>query len=374
MANIILDELGFAYPGALEPTLLPLSVEIKDGEAFALLGASGAGKTTLLNLLSGLLVPTTGRILFNGVDVSSQSGSERNLAQVFQFPVLYESLTIADNLAFPLRARKAVNGFSAVDIASRVAKIAGELEIENLLKRKPKTLSLFQKQLVAIGRALMRPDVSVVLLDEPLTAVEPRTKWQLRQSLKRLQEELGVTMIYVTHDQTEALTFADRVAVMADGKILQTASPQEVYEQPAHEFVGFFIGSPGMNFVAIDSAIPAPMYAASGVDQYAQRIGFRPEWARLEHPPMTHPLSAVHWLGRVTHCQILGTQDGVPVGITTLASEVGELKVRGAINATVGEEIMVVVDRCVSFCAEHYVATHYAQSSTSQLTNPVGNE
>ncbi|MDG1123685.1 MAG: ABC transporter ATP-binding protein [Pseudomonadales bacterium] len=374
MANIILDELGFAYPGALEPTLLPLSVEIKDGEAFALLGASGAGKTTLLNLLSGLLVPTTGRILFNGVDVSSQSGSERNLAQVFQFPVLYESLTIADNLAFPLRARKAVNGFSAVDIASRVAKIAGELEIENLLKRKPKTLSLFQKQLVAIGRALMRPDVSVVLLDEPLTAVEPRTKWQLRQSLKRLQEELGVTMIYVTHDQTEALTFADRVAVMADGKILQTASPQEVYEQPAHEFVGFFIGSPGMNFVAIDSAIPAPMYAASGVDQFAQRIGFRPEWARLEHPPMTHPLSAVHWLGRVTHCQILGTQDGVPVGITTLASEVGELKVRGAINATVGEEIMVVVDRCVSFCAEHYVATHYAQSSTSQLTNPVGNE
>ena len=374
MANIILDELGFAYPGALEPTLLPLSVEIKDGEAFALLGASGAGKTTLLNLLSGLLVPTTGRILFNGVDVSSQSGSERNLAQVFQFPVLYESLTIADNLAFPLRARKAVNGFSAVDIASRVAKIAGELEIENLLKRKPKTLSLFQKQLVAIGRALMRPDVSVVLLDEPLTAVEPRTKWQLRQSLKRLQEELGVTMIYVTHDQTEALTFADRVAVMADGKILQTASPQEVYEQPAHEFVGFFIGSPGMNFVAIDSAIPTPMYAASGVDQFAQRIGFRPEWARLEHPPMTHPLSAVHWLGRVTHCQILGTQDGVPVGITTLASEVGELKVRGAINATVGEEIMVVVDRCVSFCAEHYVATHYAQSSTSQLTNPVGNE
>jgi glycerol transport system ATP-binding protein len=374
MANIILDELGFAYPGALEPTLLPLSVEIKDGEAFALLGASGAGKTTLLNLLSGLLVPTTGRILFNGVDVSSQSGSERNLAQVFQFPVLYESLTIADNLAFPLRARKAVNGFSAVDIASRVAKIAGELEIENLLKRKPKTLSLFQKQLVAIGRALRRPDVSVVLLDEPLTAVEPRTKWQLRQSLKRLQEELGVTMIYVTHDQTEALTFADRVAVMADGKILQTASPQEVYEQPAHEFVGFFIGSPGMNFVAIDSAIPAPMYAASGVDQFAQRIGFRPEWARLEHPPMTHPLSAVHWLGRVTHCQILGTQDGVPVGITTLASEVGELKVRGAINATVGEEIMVVVDRCVSFCAEHYVATHYAQSSTSQLTNPVGNE
>ena len=374
MANIVLDQLGFAYPGALEPTLLPLSVEIRDGEAFALLGASGAGKTTLLNLLSGLLVPTTGRILFDGVDVSSQSGSQRNLAQVFQFPVLYESLTIADNLAFPLRARKAVNGFSAADIASRVAKIAGELEIENLLKRKPKTLSLFQKQLVAIGRALMRPDVSVVLLDEPLTAVEPRTKWQLRQSLKRLQEELGVTMIYVTHDQTEALTFADRVAVMADGKILQTASPQEVYEHPAHEFVGFFIGSPGMNFVAIDSATPAPMYAASGVDQSAQRIGFRPEWARLESPSMNGPSSAVHWPARVTHCQILGTQDGLPVGITTLASEAGELKVRGAINMGVGDDIKVTVDRFVSFSDEQYIATHYAQSSTGQLANSVGDE
>ena len=378
MANIILDEVGFAYPGAFEPTLLPLSVEIKDGEAFALLGASGAGKTTLLNLLSGLLVPTTGRILFDGVDVSALSGSQRNLAQVFQFPVLYESLTIADNLAFPLRARKAVNGFSAADIASRVAKIAGELEIENLLKRKPKTLSLFQKQLVAIGRALMRPDVSVVLLDEPLTAVEPRTKWQLRQSLKRLQEELGVTMIYVTHDQTEALTFADRVAVMAAGKILQTASPQEVYEHPAHEFVGFFIGSPGMNFVAIDSATPAPMYAASGVDQSAQRIGFRPEWARLENPSEQRMSSAAHWPGKVQYCQILGTQDGAPVGVTIIASAVGELKVRGPINAIVGDEIVVVVDRFVSFCEEQYIATHYAPRGSDDVlensANSAGDE
>lgn len=374
MANIVLDQLGFAYPGASEPTLLPLSVEIKDGEAFALLGASGAGKTTLLNLLSGLLVPTTGRILFDGIDVSSQSGSARNLAQVFQFPVLYESLTIADNLAFPLRARQAVNGFSAADIASRVAQIAAELEITNLLKRKPKTLSLFQKQLVAIGRALMRPDVSVVLLDEPLTAVEPRTKWQLRQSLKRLQEELGVTMIYVTHDQTEALTFADRVAVMADGKILQTASPQAVYEHPAHEFVGFFIGSPGMNFVAIDAATPAPMYAANGVDKSIQRIGFRPEWARLQNPSINHRSAAVYWSGTVTHCQILGTQDGAPVGITTLASAAGELKVRGILSATVGEEVGVVVDRYVSFREEQYVATHFAQSGVEQFAHSAGNE
>lgn len=374
MANIMLDKLGFAYPGVLEPTLLPLSVEIKDGEAFALLGASGAGKTTLLNLLSGLLVPTTGRILFDGVDVSTQSGSQRNLAQVFQFPVLYESLCVADNLAFPLRARKATNGFSASDIQARVAKIAGELDIESLLKRKPKTLSLFQKQLVAIGRALMRPNVSVVLLDEPLTAVEPRTKWQLRQSLKRLQEELGVTMIYVTHDQTEALTFADRVAVMADGRILQTASPQQVYEHPAHEFVGFFIGSPGMNFVAIKSAGSEQMYAANGVDQSAQRIGFRPEWARLENLSAACTSPAVRWQGKVLHCQILGTQDGAPVGITTLASEAGELKVRGAINAIVGDDIEVVVDRFISFVDEQYCATHYAQSSTEYFANTVADE
>lgn len=359
VANITLEELSFTYPGAAQPTLLPISAEIKDGEAFALLGASGAGKTTLLNLLSGLLVPTTGRILFDGVDVSEQSGSQRNLAQVFQFPVLYESLTVADNLAFPLSARKADNGLSGSDIKARVAKIAGELDIEHLLKRKPKALSLFQKQLVAIGRALVRPDVSVVLLDEPLTAVEPRTKWQLRQSLKRLQQELGVTMIYVTHDQTEALTFADRVGVMADGNILQTASPQEVYEHPAQEFVGFFIGSPGMNFVDITPGAGGNVYSHHGVASTAQRLGFRPEWAKLVKGAVAPELSKVSWSGTVTLSQVLGTQDGQPVGITTVMGDAGELKVRGPITGTSGDKVVVVLDRFISFSNEKYMASHY---------------
>ena len=191
MAAIQLEELSFRYPGAEADTLAPLSLSVADGTAFALLGASGAGKTTLLNLLSGLLTPSSGRVLFDADDVSDLAGRQRNVAQVFQFPVLYESMSVAENLAFPLRARK----FDPLWIDERVQRIAADLEITQQLPLVASQLSLFQKQLVAIGRALVRPDVSVVLLDEPLTAVEPRMKWRLRQTLRRVQEELRVTMI-----------------------------------------------------------------------------------------------------------------------------------------------------------------------------------
>ena len=226
MARIRLHEISFTYEGASEPALLPISLDINDGEAFSLLGASGAGKTTLLNLLSGILRPTKGRVFFDDVDVTELPGRDRHLAQVFQFPVLYQSMNVAQNLSFPLKTRDA--SMSHADIHERVITIARELEIESILNRSANAISLFEKQLVAIGRALVRPDVSLVLLDEPLTAVEPSIKWRLRQTLKRVQEELGVTMIYVTHDQTEALTFAERVSVLADGQILQTGTPQAV--------------------------------------------------------------------------------------------------------------------------------------------------
>ena len=209
MAKISLDDLSFSYPGAQTETLSKLNLSIANGEAHALLGASGAGKTTLLNILSGLLVPTGGALRFDDLDVSHQQGRERNVAQVFQFPVLYESLSVADNLAFPLKTRK----MQPEAIKQRLDYICSELGLNDLRKAKPAGLSLFQKQLVAVGKALVRPDVSMVLLDEPLTAVEPRIKWRLRQTLRRVQADLKVTMIYVTHDQTEALTFADRVSV-----------------------------------------------------------------------------------------------------------------------------------------------------------------
>jgi glycerol transport system ATP-binding protein len=198
----------------------------------------------------------------------------------------------------------------------------------------------------------------VVLLDEPLTAAEPRAKWQLRQTLKRLQQELSVTMIYVTHDQTEALTFAERVGVMTDGEILQTASPQEVYEYPAHEFVGFFIGSPGMNLITIDAA-EVIIHSISGVDPSTRRIGFRPEWARLQRCLDASAVPPVSWLGRVSLKQILGTQHGEPVGITVVQTQAGEINVRGPIKHETGDEVVVRVDRFITFSSERYMATHY---------------
>ena len=328
MASIQLDGLSFRYPGVAEDTLAPLSMSIDDGAAFALLGASGAGKTTLLNLLSGLLAPTSGRIFFDAQDVSALAGRQRNVAQVFQFPVLYESMSVAENLAFPLRARK----FESVVIQRRVERIAADLEITQQLPLRAAQLSLFQKQLVAIGRALVRPDVAVVLLDEPLTAVEPRMKWQLRQTLRRIQEELGVTMVYVTHDQTEALTFADQVAVMADGGLLQIGTPDQIYKTPSHEFVGYFIGSPGMNFVEVEQLTQPREFLAE-----TRRVGFRPEWAML----CAHQDGQLR--GVVRSLQLTGTEHGAAMGIIRIGIAAGEIAVRGPLNVNVGQSVGVLL-------------------------------
>lgn len=333
MAKITLDNLSFRYPGSEEDTLLSLNLDIGDGEAHALLGASGSGKTTLLNLLSGLLTPSAGQLLFDGAEVSQASGRARNVAQVFQFPVLYDALTVAENLAFPLKVR----GSTRDDISRRVAKICDELEIDHLRARKPSSLPLFEKQLVAVGKALVRPDVSAVLLDEPLTAVEPRVKWRLRQALRKVHADLGITMIYVTHDQTEALTFADRVSVLADGRIVQTGTPNELYSAPEHEFVGHFVGSPGMNF------IPG---TAIGVRD-ADRLGFRPEWASLDDSGQV--------TGTVSRVRIEGTLQGATVGITTLSTEFGELTVRGPLLNERGANTALRIDRYVAFSGERRV-------------------
>ncbi|MFT4769874.1 MAG: glycerol transport system ATP-binding protein [Glaciecola sp.] len=351
MARISLENLGFTYPGADAATLSELNLSIADGEAHALLGASGAGKTTLLNILSGLLTPTSGALRFDEQDVSRQSGRLRNVAQVFQFPVLYESLSVAENLAFPLKTRKA----SPSVTAERLDYICNELDIESLRGLKPAALSLFQKQLVAVGKALIRPDVSMVLLDEPLTAVEPRTKWRLRQTLRRVQADLKVTMIYVTHDQTEALTFADRVSVLTAGGILQTGTPEQVYSSPEHEFVGHFVGSPGMNF------LPARALGVAG----AERAGFRPEWAILRTAntaipslPTCTPATG-HLSCRVLRVRVQGAQAGKPFGLLTLATAHGEVAVRGEFPdaaVSVGDTLDMQVTRCIGYSDQRKVS------------------
>ncbi len=248
MARIDLD-LAHAYrPNPREDSdyaLLPLTMSFRDGGAYALLGPSGCGKTTLLNIMSGLVAPSQGSVRFDGVDVTRATPQQRNIAQVFQFPVIYDTMTVAENLAFPLRNRKVPKE----QIKKRVGEIAEMLDMSGQLNHRAAGLAADAKQKISLGRGLVRPDVSAVLFDEPLTVIDPHLKWQLRRKLKQIHHELKLTLIYVTHDQVEALTFADEVVVMTRGRAVQTGSADALFERPRHTFVGHFIGSPGMNFL-----------------------------------------------------------------------------------------------------------------------------
>jgi glycerol transport system ATP-binding protein len=216
-----------------------------DGGSYALLGPSGCGKTTLLNIISGLITPTKGRVLYNGTDVTALPPEKRNIAQVFQFPVLYDTMTVYENLAFPLQNRHIEK--SKVD--QRVQEVAEILDLTSFLKDRAAGLAADAKQKISLGRGLVRSDVAAILFDEPLTVIDPHLKWLLRRKLKEIHEQLKLTMIYVTHDQMEALTFAEKVVIMYEGEIVQTGTPEELFENPEHKFVGYFIGSPGMNFL-----------------------------------------------------------------------------------------------------------------------------
>src|SRR5580765_7544294 len=247
MARIDLVDLAHSYGGNDAPpesfALKPVTMTWRQGGAYALLGPSGCGKTTLLNLISGIVTPSRGKILFDGVDITPLSTQKRNIAQVFQFPVIYDTMTVGQNLAFPLKNR----GVPKPEIDARVKQIADLLDLTPHLNRKATRLTADAKQKISLGRGLVRSDVAAILFDEPLTVIDPELKWQLRSKLKVLHRALDLTMIYVTHDQTEALTFADSVVVMHDGAVVQAGTPEELFTRPDHTFVGYFIGSPGMN-------------------------------------------------------------------------------------------------------------------------------
>ena len=291
--------------------LRPLNMSFDDGGAYALLGPSGCGKTTMLNIISGLLAPSHGTVRFDGVDVTSCSPQDRNIAQVFQFPVVYDTMTVAQNLAFPLRNRGVASG----RIAVRVGQVAELLDLSAQLDRRAAGLSADAKQRISLGRGLVREDVSAVLFDEPLTVIDPQLKWQLRRKLKQIHSELKLTLIYVTHDQVEALTFADQIVVMMQGRAVQTGSASDLYERPAHPFVGYFIGSPGMNFLPACADAGAESWIVAGqrvrVDEAmrssaggapAFTLGVRPEYVTLAE---AHANGAI--CAQVTQLQDLGT-------------------------------------------------------------------
>jgi len=251
MAEIILENMAHSYRanprGDEDFALKRVQTVWEDGGAYALLGSSGCGKTTMLNIISGLLTPSQGRVLFDGKDVTALPPEKRNIAQVFQFPVLYDTMTVRENLAFPLRNR----GVSPSDTAKRVMEVAEALDLVSVLDRTASGLSADAKQKISLGRGLVRSDVAAILFDEPLTVIDPHLKWQLRRKLKEIHERFHLTLIYVTHDQVEAMTFADQVVVMYEGEIVQIGTPQDLFENPEHTFVGYFIGSPGMNLMPV---------------------------------------------------------------------------------------------------------------------------
>lgn len=340
MAQIQLKEIAHSYtanPKSDADYALKRIHDIwDDGGAYALLGPSGCGKTTLLNIISGLLTPSNGRVLYDGKDVTDLPPERRNIAQVFQFPVLYDTMTVFENLAFPLRNRN-VNG---AEITKRVQEVAEILDLTPFLKKKAAGLAADAKQKISLGRGLVREDVAAILFDEPLTVIDPQLKWHLRRKLKEIHEQLKLTLIYVTHDQVEALTFADKVMVMYEGELVQVGTPQELFEDPNHKFVGYFIGSPGMNFLpcTIDGNVARvnganiildEKNASKAVDLHGKlELGIRPMYLKVHAKEVADSVAArvksvedqgsckvmTLLLGEQTLKARLAEQDAVPDG------------------------------------------------------------
>ncbi|NNE23114.1 MAG: ABC transporter ATP-binding protein [Rhizobiales bacterium] len=345
MAKITLSKLRHSYMAAPSGdddwALKQLDLEWDDGGAYALLGPSGCGKTTLLNIISGLLAPTEGKVLFDEADVSLLPPEKRQIAQVFQFPVVYDTMTVFDNLAFPLRNR----GVAEDVVHQRVAEVAAMIDLTDRLDKRASGLTADGKQKISLGRGLVRTDVNAVLFDEPLTVIDPHLKFQLRSKLKELHQRIALTMIYVTHDQTEALTFADKVVVMNMGEIVQVGTPVELFETPQHTFVGHFIGSPGMNVLPCEinngnAFIAGTKIAAANKadgNLVNTEIGVRPEFVRFATKGLAARVTKVSETGRFSiveaECDagkvklLVGEDEKIPTGSAKLKFDAANTRI-----------------------------------------------
>ncbi|MGN8245077.1 ABC transporter ATP-binding protein [Cellulomonas soli] len=285
MATVTFDQATRVYPGTERPAVDALNLHIEDGEFLVLVGPSGCGKSTSLRMLAGLEDVNAGRILIGDRDVTDVQPKDRDIAMVFQNYALYPHMTVADNMGFALK----IAGTPKAEIRTRVEEAAKILDLTQYLDRKPKALSGGQRQRVAMGRAIVRQP-QVFLMDEPLSNLDAKLRVQTRTQIASLQRRLGVTTVYVTHDQTEALTMGDRIAVLKDGLLQQVGTPRDMYDTPANVFVAGFIGSPAMNigtfpifegFAQLGRAkIAVPREVVSGLtpeDKNHVTIGFRPE-------------------------------------------------------------------------------------------------
>ena len=248
-----------------------VTLEIPGKTFVGLLGPSGCGKTTTLRIIAGLEKPSSGRVYFDDIDVTDWDASKRNIAMIFQFPALYPTLSVYDNIAIPLRASKV----SEQDIRRQVLEVSEFLGIKDYLSEKASKLDINLRQKVAIAKVMVR-DPTVFILDEPLTVVEPKARVELRAKLKEIQLKLGKSMIYVSHDQSEVMTLSDKIAVMNNGEILQYDTPENLYNKPRNTFVGWFIGSPGMNFIDCELIEESGKVYLTTVEGFRYDISFLP--------------------------------------------------------------------------------------------------
>jgi ABC-type sugar transport system ATPase subunit len=316
VAGVRFEGVGKTF-GSVE-AVRDFSLEIADGEFMVLVGPSGSGKTTALRMLAGLESVTTGSVLIGDALVNRVAPRERDIAMVFQDYALYPQMTVFDNLAFGLRRRKVPRE----EIQRRVDEAAKVLDIRALLERKPGQLSGGQAQRVALGRALVR-DPQVFLMDEPLSNLDAKLRTQTRGEIRRIQQEVGTTTVYVTHDQVEAMTMGDRIAVMNDGVLEQVGTPEELYERPANRFVAGFIGSPAMSFLEPSVAV--------GLGLRDAVVGVRPEHARRWRDGLVGPLT-----GTVAFVEALGRETFLGVDVDGSRLVVFE---EGRGSAEIGSEI-----------------------------------
>jgi len=282
MATVTFDKASRIYPGGTKPAVDQLDLDIGDGEFLVLVGPSGCGKSTSLRMLAGLEDVNAGRILIGDRDVTQLPPKDRDIAMVFQSYALYPHMSVADNMGFALK----IAGINKQEIRQRVEEAAKILDLEQYLERKPKALSGGQRQRVAMGRAIVRKP-QVFLMDEPLSNLDAKLRVQTRTQIASLQRRLGVTTVYVTHDQVEAMTMGDRVAVLKDGLLMQVGTPRELYDHPNNVFVAGFIGSPAMNLLTLpvtdggvkfgDTVFPVERTALAQASDNTVTLGVRPE-------------------------------------------------------------------------------------------------
>ncbi|MBN8950584.1 MULTISPECIES: sn-glycerol-3-phosphate ABC transporter ATP-binding protein UgpC [unclassified Rhizobium] len=336
MAVIELKSIRKSF-GALD-IIRGLDLRIEDGEFVVFVGPSGSGKSTLLRLVAGLEEVTSGQILIGGEDVTDLGPADRALSMVFQSYALYPHKTVRGNMAFGLEVARTPRA----EINRRVQAAAASLRLENYLDRKPKELSGGQRQRVAIGRAIVRDPVAF-LFDEPLSNLDAALRAEMRIEIARLHQRLGATMIYVTHDQVEAMTLADKIVVLKDGEIQQIGSPIELYEKPANLFVAQFLGSPKMNVYDVEQTSGGLKIAGGGVlalpstPLSAAKLGARPEHIAVQEPGLGHlegRIDVVERLGSDTYAYVV--HDG---------GQLTTVRLPGNVHLSVGQPVSLAVDR-----------------------------